>query len=409
VCLTLFAGCKAKPEGPKRADNDAAHKAHYHPDVQRSNVSGERVATSEPASRPTATRFADLIEAGVIGSPVLFVNNQTITIPEVLEPIIDELQRQSRVLSERDYTDSVLRSTRDQIDYQISTLLVYQEAQPKYNDKKIQEAFDKRADELVKDIINVKYGGVRARYESHLRAVDYTPQDAKERIKRETIVREYLRDRFKPMVHEPPRYQLSQYYDEHLADFTTPERAELFLIEAPLDAEIQKDLKEATPEEREEALTKARGRIQRAKEELESGVDFAAVARSYSKGASAAQGGAWGEITRGSLTKRWAKPGEVVFTLEPGQFKVIETDQAVFLVRAGKRTPASQASFEEAQKKIIDQIVDEQFNQHRSEYIRTLLTNATINKRPEFTQALLAVVPRPPRTGQEPSLLKPNG
>lgn len=406
----IFAGCKAKPEGPKRTDNDAAHKARYHPDVPRSNVTGEHLATSQPATRPTATRFSDILEAGVIGSPVLFVNNQTITIPEVLEPIIDELQRQSRVLSERDYTDSVIRSTRDQIDYQISTLLVYQEAQPKYSDKKIQEAFDKRADDMVKEIINSNYGGIRARYEAHLRSLDYTPKDAKERVKREAIVREYLRDRFKPMVHEPARYQLAEYYDAHLKDFSTPEKAELFLIEAPLEFEMKKSLKQASPAEIEEALTKARQRIADAKKDLDGGADFAEVAKKYSKGPSASEGGAWGEITPGALTKRWAKPGEVVFTLEPGTSKVIETEEAVFLVKAGKRTPAHQATFEEAQKKIIDQMVDAQFNEHRSEYIRTLINNATINKRPEFTQALLAVVPRPPaKNEQQPSLLKPNG
>ena len=131
LCLIAFTcGCKEKPEGPKRADNEAAHQAHYSPEIHRSSVTGQTTHPSDEAtaSRPAATRFADLIETGVIGSPVLFVNNQPVTVAEILEPLIESFRRQSKVLSENDYADTVLREIRNQVDYQISTLLVYDEA-----------------------------------------------------------------------------------------------------------------------------------------------------------------------------------------------------------------------------------------------------------------------------------------
>src|SRR5207344_2724265 len=99
----------------------------------------------------------------------------------------------------------------------------------------------------------------------------------------------------------------------------------------------------------------------------------ATVARSYSRGASAKKGGAWGEISRGSLAKRLAGPGEVLFTLGPNEMKVVETEDAVFLVRCGKKTPTQRASFEDAQRAVIDKLVDEQFNRLRSEYIHDLI------------------------------------
>ena len=261
-------------------------------------------------------------------------------------------------------------------------------------------------DELVKDIINAQYGGVRARYEAHLKSLDYTPAEAKERLKRETIVHEYLRERFKPMLHEPTRRELVNYYQEHLADVTTTEKAELFLIEVPIQSELKKPLDQATPEEVEAARTTAHDKIRLARAEIDKGADFGAVAKKYSRGPSAAQGGAWGEISPGSLTKRWAKPGEVVFTLKPQEMKEVETPEAFFLVRCGKKTPAQQTSFEEAQKVMMDKVVDEQFSRLRGDYIRDLMKNATITKRNEFTQALLAVVPRPAHPEPQNSMLK---
>lgn len=405
--LLATAGCEKPNEGPKRADDKAAHSPRYHPDVARSTVTGSRPAPAD--DRPPATQFADLFRTGVVGSPVLFVNNQTITIPEVLEPIIEGLQRKARILPERDYTNEVLISLREQIDYRISTILVYEEAKRKYEDKRIQEAIDKRVEEMITDVVNERFGGVRARYEAHLKQLDYTPEEMKERLKRESIVREYLRERFRPMLREPSRRDLLRYYEEHAADFTTPDKAELFTIEIPLSTELKKPLRSATPAELEAARQHARQSIARAREEIESGVDFATVARAYSKGTMASQGGAWGEVTRGALTKRWARPGEVLFTLEPGRMAVVDTDEAIFLVRCGKKNPARRISFEDAQKQIIDKLIEDQFNQLRNEYIVDLIRRATISKRPEFTQALLAVVPRPSHQGSAGAMVGPGG
>lgn len=400
-----LSGCKDKVEAPKRADHQAAHNPHYHPDIPRYNNAGSTRPASAPAEeanflRPTATRFSDLFNAGVIGSPVMFVNTETISIPEILEPIYEDLQRKSRILSDADYTDVVLQQVRQQIDYQVSTLLIYEQAKNNYSNKNIQEALDKQMDVIVREMVTARFDGVYARYESHLRQLDYTPEQMKERLKRETIVREYLRERFKPMLKEPTRRELVKYYEQNLPDFTTTEKAELLLIEIPVQSELKKPLADATDAERRAARARAIARVKRAREEIDSGIDFATVARSYSRGAAASAGGSWGEISPGSLGKRWAKPAQVLFTLKPGQMAEVETDDAAFLVRCGKRTPAHQASFEEAQTRIMSKLIDEQFNRYRSEYIRDLMAKSIITKRPEFAQAVLAVVPKPSRRSE---------
>jgi parvulin-like peptidyl-prolyl isomerase len=393
-------GCNDKDPGPKRADDKEAHAHRYHPAVTRDTGGAPltrpaETAPAEPSYNPAAT-------PGPVGSPVMFVNADCITIPEILEPILDELTKESRALSERDYGESVIRLVRNQIDFQVSTLVVYQRAKNKYSDKKIQEAFDKEVDRRVQDIINDRFGGVFARYEAHLKALDFTLSDMKDRVKRQIMVQEFLREQLRPMLQEPPRRELFKYYQAHLAEFTTPEKAELLLIEIPLAEELGKSPALASASELAAARQKARGRLARAREELESGIDFATVAKAYSRGALASEGGAWGEVSRGALAKRWAKPGEVLFTLKPGQVSdIVDTDESLFLVKCGKRTPAHQTSFEESQRKVVDRMLEEQFVRQRTDYIRNLLESATIRKDREFLAAVLAAVPKPVHTDEK--------
>jgi parvulin-like peptidyl-prolyl isomerase len=389
----IFAGCDPKPEGPKHADHAAAHARRYHPDIDQHRIDSPQPEAS-PSTQPTENfSFSN----GPAGSPVMFVNGEPLTVMEVLEPIIDDLARQSKALTENDYRDSVMRLVRDRMDYLISTLVVYQDAKKTFGGEKIQEAFDKRADELVKDTINSRYGGVYARYEAHLKALEITPAEMKARVKREAMVKEFLRERFKPMLKEPPRRDLLKYYEAHIKEYQSPERAELFLIEIPIEAELDKRPDQATAEDKQAARERAIVKLKRAREEIDSGIDFTTVARAYSKGAMAQQGGAYGEISPGALANRWAKAETVLFTLQANQVSdIVDTDEALFIVKCGSKTPSQQLSFEEAQRKIMDEVVEEQFAKLRNNYIRELMSKATVRQRAEFLQAVLAAVPRPP-------------
>jgi hypothetical protein len=326
----------------------------------------------------------------------MFVNGETVTVPEILEPIYEELKHDARTLSPQAYMSSMQRAIRRQIDMHVSTVLIYQEAKKTYPDKAI-EAFDKEVENQLKNVVQDRYGGVFAKYETHLKSMELSMADVRARIKRQLMVTQYVRDRFKPMLHDPSRRQLHSYYQDHLKDYTTPERAELLLIEIPIDAMLDKPRNVADADEIAAATHKAVTQLKRAREELDSGVEFAAVARAYSKGPKASQGGAWGEIGPGSLQGRWAKAAEVLFKLSENQTSdVIQTTDAVFIVRCGKRTPARQISFEDAQTKLVENIRDDQFSQLSQEHVSELLSKATVYPVQEFTMAVMAAAPRPP-------------
>ncbi|MBI4580358.1 MAG: peptidyl-prolyl cis-trans isomerase [Planctomycetes bacterium] len=402
VAAAGMAGCDQPKQGPKRPDNEAAHSRLYHPDVRRVSATRPGAGSSRPSTQPSsgptsepASRPAARSDAGPVGTPVLFVNGDTVTVPDILEPILEALKDDARALSPEAYQAAKRRAIRRQIDLHVSTLLIYQEAKNTYPEKAM-EVVDKEIDRRIKEVINERHGGVRARYEAQLKSMDLTMDDVRSRIRRQLLVTQYMRDRFKPLLREPPRRQLYQYYEAHLDEFTTPERAEMLLIEIPLEAVLGAPRNAATAQQIVDARKRAVAQLKRAREELDSGVEFTAVARAYSKGLKAAQGGVLSEISPGALRGRWAKSAEVLFTLSENQTSdVIETDDAAFIVRCGKRTPPQQVSFEEAQNRIIERLKDEQFNQLSQEHVGELLAKATVHPVAEFAEAVAAAAPRP--------------
>jgi len=391
------AGCNEKPVGPKRADHEAAHSSRYHPDISRQTTtitSAPDVATTQPATSETIPDASTL--TGPIGCPVLFVNGQTITVQEVLEPIIDDLKKEAGSLALRTYQASLYRRITSEIQNQVNTLLIYEEAKKTFPEK-ANEYIDKEVDKQIKNIINARFDGVHAKYEAHLKSLRLSMNDAKGRIKRQIMVRQFLHQKFRTILREPSRRELMKYYQAHLDEFTTPQKAELFLIEIPLQTELDQPLSKASPNEITTARQRAVETLRRAREELESGIEFSAVAKHYSKGIRKNQGGAWGEMSPGALTKRWAQPAEVLFTLKAGEISdVIETNESVFLVKCGKRNPAYQQSFEEAQKHISDRLKDEEFHRSSAAYVGRLLKEATVLRQRDFLLAVVAAAPRPP-------------
>jgi len=405
LCWAFVLGCEKPPSGPKRSDHKDAHTARYHPAVRRSQTtaSATPVAPSgaNNSAAPSATRPANAT-AGPVGTPVLFVNDDVIAIQDVLEPIRQDLLAQSQQLGARDYADYLLRIVSDELRRQISTIVVYQKAKADFPED-AKEMLDKKASELIDNVINTRFGAVRARYEEHLESLDLTMDDMKQRARRQILVSQFMQDRLTPMLQEPPRHELLKLYNTRIDAFTTTAKAELFLIEIPLADELgKKPLERATAQELADVRQQARGQLERAREELDSGVEFGAVARRYSKGIRKADGGAWGEISPGSLTKRWQRPAEVLFTLESGQVSdITETDASLFIVKAGQVTPRHCQSFAEAQLELIRQAKDEQYQRLSNRYLVELMTRATIDAQQQqnFFRAVVAAAPRPTPPG----------
>jgi len=415
AALAAFgAGCQDKPAGPRRADHQAAHAPRYHPDIRRSPATATQESAASPDEPPDPGALLDTRPAGGEGvSPVMFVNGHVLSVQDILEPILGELIRASRSLGPQGYQRFLAERVTQQIQMQINTLLIYHEAKKSFPEK-ANEVLDKEVDKELSSYINAEFGGVRTRFEARLLELGMTEADVKERIRRQIMVAQFQHQKFKPLLREPPRRELQRYYESRLDQFSTPEKAELFLIEIPLAEILGKPPGQADAAELERARHQARAELEAAAAELAAGAAFETVARKYSRGAKASAGGAWGEITPGSLARRWATVDEVLFTLPAGGTSgIVETAEALFIVRCGNRTPARRQTFEEAQETIVERLKDEQYAQLTSDYIRRLRRSAVVDKLPEFTRAVAIAaprhVPRPAAAGPAPAGGAPPG
>jgi hypothetical protein len=396
--IVLPCGCQDKEDGPRREDHEAAHTTRYHPDIHRRRALDDSSdATTQPA-QDEALQAEDLsLENGPAGCPVLFVNDQPITVQEVLEPIRRDLEKQAELLPRKQYMYYLFDRARKVLDMQIGRLLVYQEAKRELPEQAM-SMIDKEVDRQVERMIHKQFDGVDARYEAYLRGIGMSRKERREMIKRQVTVMKFTRDRFEPMLTDPPRRELMQYYKHNQDEFTTEAEAEMHLIEVPFEKLLDVELEQATDAKLAEAKQEARRRLQRAKEELQSGVAFEEVAKAYSLGVRRRSGGDWGSISPGALTGRWAAAEEAVFELEQDEVSDIrETEESMFIVKCGDKVEADTLSFEEAQRQIKNKLKNRQYQDMTGDYIQRLLRKATISneQRRQFFFALAAAAPKP--------------
>jgi parvulin-like peptidyl-prolyl isomerase len=130
--------------------------------------------------------------------------------------------------------------------------------------------------------------------------------------------------------------EIAKYYEDNKDKFTHPERVSVRRI----------FLQAAAPQERAQAKT----RLQELKKQVDAGAAFADLAKSYSAGPEAAQGGLVGWVMPGDLVKGLS---DVAFSLpEGGVSDVIETEFGVVLLKVDKKEAAGTMSLDEGRKVI---------------------------------------------------------
>ncbi len=356
--------------------------------------------TSGPTSAPTSAPAGPpmpgpVLPPGTVGSPVMFVNSDTISIEDVLMPIREELEKAAAALPPQQYMNKAALLVRREIERELYVAVVYREAS-KGLAKEEEEQYLKAADAEIQQMVNLKFGGLHAKFEKYLAERSMTVADLREKTKRRFLVHKFLADRFKPLAEHPKRTDLKKYYDEHLADFTTKPRAKMSLIEVSFEGSLRKPRGSATAAELAAAKEAARSKIARAKQELDSGVAFAAVAKAYSDGPHSDDGGAWDEIGPDSLRARYRAAADRLFQMQPGEVSdVLEGSDAFFIVRCDGATPGRRMTFEEAQPQIAERMLEQRYQEMQDRYVQDLMKKAIVQKDVEFFQAVMAAIPRP--------------
>lgn len=154
---------------------------------------------------------------------------------------------------------------------------------------------------------------------------------------------EYLRSQTKFRTHFP-REELLAYYREHIDDYRIPGRVRWQQI--VIDFEEHGGRDEAWRVFRQVA------------EALRAGEDFGEVARRFSDGATASEGGVWDWTRKGSLSNKAVE--KALFELPVGTIsQEFITDRNIQIVRVLERIEPSVRPFEDVQDEIRQKLMDE--------------------------------------------------
>ncbi|MBN2562457.1 MAG: peptidyl-prolyl cis-trans isomerase [Phycisphaerae bacterium] len=383
-------GNAGQKDESRRASDDGLAGSSSEADVDATDVTGP---PGDVGPRHVPSTDALTPSSNAIHSDALIVNDESISVSDVLEPILPTVERLSRELPPRTYYDRVGQLVRRQIIEAVAQHLIWRRAQASL-DSKIEPQIDKAVDKMEKDRINREFGGSETKYGKYLAQRGKTRTEVRQRLRRSVIIDGYLREHLLPLVPPPRKQELLRYYREHGDEFCRPAQREMLLIDVPIAAFLDRR-RPMTDTELESATAQARKTIQQAAEALKAGQPFEEVVVKYSRGVNKEKGGSWGLIG-GPLRGRWAEPSKKLFEMTPGEIsETIEAADSFFIVKVGRIEGGEVVSFSEAQPRISDTLRQERFADLRAEFLQEELEKSTIGSLDAFVTEILKSVPPP--------------
>jgi peptidyl-prolyl cis-trans isomerase SurA len=200
-------------------------------------------------------------------------------------------------------------------------------------------------------------------------------EDFKQNIRNSIITQQVMRDEVGKRIQFTPG-EVQRYYDEHKEDYSQQESVRLseILVAVPTPADG------SAPTDATLAAAKAKADDIEAK--LHQGGDFAQLAKSFSEGQTASEGGELGQYKRGMLAKVLE---DKTFALNAGQYtEPIRTKQGYVILKVAQHVPGGVQEF-----KSVEQEVEQSYYMSRMEpairdYLTTMREQAYIDIKPGY-------------------------
>jgi peptidyl-prolyl cis-trans isomerase SurA len=230
--------------------------------------------------------------------------------------------------------------------------------------------------ERINDIIRDEYGGDRVAFIKTLYERGVTMQKYKDEIQDNAIVG-YMRNKnvIQTVLISP--YQIEQYYQQNLRLFQQDEQIKVSTIVLRKSLfpsqRTDKDGKQITYDPQEEI----------AKEilyKLDTGEDFADLAKSYSEAGNKDDGGELGWVTQNGKTAIRPDLWDAIAKLQPGQHTdVIATSDGFFyIVQVEDRKKSTMAPLEDVRAQIEQTVINEESQVRQQQWLDSLRAKAFI-------------------------------
>jgi len=385
---------------------------------------------------------SNLAKGGTTGiASELTVNGDVIKAAEILKPIRQELAEKAGTLSPDAYGKYVRQLVTQLTREKITELLLRQRASVRLGERD-EKALDAIVDNRMRRQVTQLGGGVQWQYESLLAKRGTTLEKERQRIRNQLVIQRYLQLNILPKVQTPTRDELYALFDKTKGEVARPERRRMSLIEINILKRLKQGNDQPTRQQLADARDKAMQTAHEAQNTLAEGplaegplaegslaegslaegsrplaegsitegpqadnpqADspkqfFAKVARQYSDGIQASNGGDWGWVSQGSLRKRWEPAIEMLYKLKPKTFSdIVETQDAIFIVYCDEIQQRVVPDFVKMQPQLTERFRAEQYNKMINKLIDELYEKARIEPGTieRFLNAIVKQAPRP--------------
>jgi peptidyl-prolyl cis-trans isomerase SurA len=340
-------------------------------------VPGKPVAPKSAPERPSAERKK------IVEEIVARVNNEIITLSDLehsRSTIADEARQdcQNCSAAQLDVTvkDKQQNLLRDLID---QSLLVQKGKDLNINvEPDVVKQMDRiRQQNKLKDM---------EEFEDALRKAGIVLEDYKSQIRNQMLTQEVIRKEVGSRI-VVGRDEIKKFYDEHKKEFVRPEM--VYLSEFFLSTEKKSEDDIARIEQKAKAYL----------ERIKKGEDFEELAKRYSEGTTAKEGGSLGGFERGQLSKEIE---DVVFPLKRHDLtEVIRTKTGFLTLKVDQRFEAGEQPLEKVEPEIQSRLYYQKMQPHLRKYLTQLREESYVVVKPGYLDS--AAVASTPIIEVEPS------
>jgi peptidyl-prolyl cis-trans isomerase SurA len=163
-----------------------------------------------------------------------------------------------------------------------------------------------------------------------------------------------------------------KYYEEHKADFVRPEQVALSAIEIKTEGKKESEIPEL------------KAKAQKLHDRVKDGEDFGELAKRFSDGSTAQQGGFLGEYKRGELSNELE---DIVFKMKRNELTdVIETKQGFLVLKVLEHYDEGEQPYNKVENEIQNRLYEQKLEPALREYLKTLREQSYVVVKPGYQE-----------------------
>jgi len=210
-------------------------------------------------------------------------------------------------------------------------------------------------------------------------------EDFKANIRNGIITQLVMRDQVGRRIQFTPG-EVQRYFEQHKQEYAQQENVKLseILVSAGAPAPAV-NIPGGAPPEDPAALAAAKAKADDIEAKLHSGGDFTQLAKSFSDGPTAAEGGDLGQFKRGALAKVLE---DATFDLKAGQYtEPIRTKQGFVILKVVQHTPGGVPDFKDVEQDVEQNYYMGRMEPAMREYLTKMREEAYVDVRPGYVDS----------------------